>query len=216
MPNSYLPYNRRQELEGDKEYFEKQMNNPLVQDKPTVRKNLARVEHALETQSPPVLKGEKLDKVVRREKELREELVPNMLSHAEMRQAPPGSVGREMEFQKRYKDKIIEWKNCRRVMFRDSDDPDVANLEVYRPTKSRGNLDNAFIPGKEFHFASPQYQEGYDNIDWSAEGEEPKESFETEESKERRARLQQLREEMAALEAEEEAEGSPPRLGLEE
>lgn len=216
---SYLGYQQRKDLQFDKEYFERQLDNPLVQDKPTVRRNLKKVEHDLETQSPPVLKGPKLDAVAKRERELREEIVPNMLSQAEMRQAPPGAVGREMAFQKRYKEKIIEWKNCRRTLFRDSDDPDVANLEVFRPVVSQGNLDNAFIPGKIMNFPSPAYQAGYENIDFSKQEDAPE--FETEASKTRRRRLEELRAEMEALEAVEEFEAeheSPPdngtRLGL--
>jgi hypothetical protein len=215
---SFLGAEQRKQLESDKSYFEKQLKNPLVQDVPMVRKNLQRVTHDLETQAPPELKGPELDKVVRREKELREEIVPNMLSHAEMRQAPPGSVGREMEFQKRYKDNIIEWKNCRRTIYRDSDDPDVANLEVFRPTTSRGNLDNAFIPGKVMNFPSAQYQKGYEDIEFKSDEREPSQEFETEKSKQRRIKLAALRQQMAELEAEEatEAEKAPSRLGLEE
>jgi hypothetical protein len=147
---SFLGAEQRKELESDKKYLEKQLHNPLVQDIPMVRKNLQRVEHDLDTQAPPELRGPELDKVVRREKELREKIVPNMLSQAEMRQAPAGSVGREIAFQKRFKPEIIEWKNCMRTIHRDSEDPDVANLERFRPVVSRGNLDNAFIPGKNF------------------------------------------------------------------
>ncbi|MHC4646317.1 MAG: hypothetical protein ACYTBJ_12520 [Planctomycetota bacterium] len=217
---SFLGNEQRKELESDRDYFTKQLNNPLVQDMPMIRRNLQRVERDIETQAPPDLshpsKGPELDKVVRREKELREEIVPNMLSQAEMRQAPPGSVGREMAFQKRYKHKIIEWKNCRRTIHRDSEDPDVANLECFRPTVPKGNLDNAFIPGKNFNFASPQYQEKHEDINWhqSDAGAE----FETPESRERREKLAALRAELATLEAEKspETEDAPSRLGLEE
>jgi hypothetical protein len=215
---SFLGAEQRKELESDKKYLEKQLHNPLVQDIPMVRKNLQRVEHDLDTQAPPELRGPELDKVVRREKELREKIVPNMLSQAEMRQAPAGSVGREIAFQKRFKPEIIEWKNCMRTIHRDSEDPDVANLERFRPVVSRGNLDNAFIPGKNFDFPSQQYQGNYDQVDWSAHGRPGSEEAETPESKARREELAMLRARMAELEAEEpsEPDGSTPRLGLEE
>jgi hypothetical protein len=221
---SFLGTTQRKELESDRDYLTKQLKNPLVQDVPMVRRNLQRVEHDLETQAPPELKGQELDRVVRREKELREKIVPNMLSQAEMRRAPAGSVGREMAFQKRFKPEIIEWKNCRRTIERDSEDPDVANLERYRPVVSRGNLDNAQIPGKEFHFASPQYQANYDGIDWSTRTREPGEDVETFQSRIRRERLAEMRAQLAALEAEvksdsgKEAGGEKahPKLGLEE
>ena len=125
---SLLSHKQTQALESDRAYFKKQLSNPLVEKIAAVRKNLRRVEHDLETQAPSVLAGPELDKVVRREKDLRDEIVPNMLSQAEMRQAPPGSVGREMAFQKRFKGRIIEWKNCQRTIHRDSEDQDVNKL----------------------------------------------------------------------------------------
>ncbi|KPK68181.1 hypothetical protein AMJ82_08955 [candidate division TA06 bacterium SM23_40] len=215
---SYLGYQQRQDLEGDKEYFENQLKNPLVQDKPTVRRNLQRIERDLETQSPPILSGPDLDKVVTREKELREEIVPNMLSQEEMRKAPAGSIGREMAFQKKYKRKIIEWKNCRRTIYRESDDPDVANLECFRPEISRGNVENCLIPGQKFDFPSRRFQENYPTIDWSNHDRPEDQEAETEASKLRRMKLAELRAQMAELEAEEEAEAtdSISRLGLEE
>ena len=208
---SFLSHARVQELESDKAYFESQLTNPLVTDIPSVRKNLKRVEHAIETQVPPVLLGPALDKVVRREKELRETIVPNMLSQAEMRQAPAGSVGREMAFQKRYKVPILEWKNCRRTIHRDSEDPDVANIERYRPVVSRGNLDNAQIPGQVMSFASEQFQDGYDDIDWSTRTREPGEETETFKSRIRREKLAELRRAQEALELEEEEAHEPEK-----
>lgn len=199
---SLLGHEQRQQLESDKKYFEKQLNHPLIEDVPAVRGNLRRIEHALETQAPKRLQGQELDKVVRREKELRDMIVPNMLSQAEMRQAPPGAVGREIAFQKRFNSDIIEWKNCRRTIEYDSEDPDVANLEIHRPVVSRGNLDNAQIPGQIMSFPSAQYQEGYDGIDWSKHTRAEGEDAETFESRVRGERLSDIREKMALLEIE--------------
>ena len=213
---SLLGAAQRKELESDKRFFEKQLTNPLVQDLPAVHTNLRRVEHDLETQAPKQLKGKELDAVVRREKELRDMIVPNMLSQAEMRQGPPGSVGREIAFQKRFTPEIIEWKNCQRTINYDSEDPDVANLERFRPVVSRGNLDNAQIPGKIMSFPSHQYQEGYDGVDWSKHTRAEGENTETFESRVRRERLADLREKTAMLELEVEDEEAPAKLGLEE
>jgi hypothetical protein len=224
-----LGTNRRMELEEDRDYLTKQLSNPLVQDKPMVMRHLRRIEHDIETQTPPELKGEALDKEVRLERELREEIVPNMLSQAEMRQAPAGSVGREIAFQKKFKNKILRWKNAMRTIHRDSEDPDLSNLERFRPVVSRGNLDNCFIKGKNFDFPSPQYQDRYDHIDWSAHARNEGEDAESFKSRVRREELASLRARLEALEdaitdpsdsepmvdlvVEEEA---PPRLGLEQ
>ena len=211
---SFLGNAQRKDLEADKTYFEEQLKNPLVTDTPSVRKNLKRVEKVLEEQTAPLLLGPALDKVVRREKELRESIVPNMLSQAEMRQAPPGSVGREMAFLKKFKPDILEWKNCRRTIHRDSDDPDIANLERYRPVVSRGNLDNAVIPGKTIDFPSEQYKLGYEGIDWSTRTREPGEDMESFESRVRRERLGEMRIQLAEMEAEDqEAEEAQAKEG---
>ena len=210
---------QRLAMEEDRNYLTKQLSNPLVQNLPLVRKSLRRVEHDIETQSPPILKGMELDKVVLREKELREEIVPNMPSQEEMRKAPSGSIGRHQRFENKYKPGILEWKNCMRTIHRDSEDPDIANLERFRPTVSRHNMHGALIPGQNFDFPSPQYQANYDGIDWSAhtraEGEDTetfKSRVQREEVAALRARLDALEEEMTAP-AEEAAEASV--LGLE-
>lgn len=219
---TFLGTTQMQDLESDREYLTKQMENPLVQDKPAVRKQLRRVEHDIETQAPPELKGPDLDKEVRLEKELREEIVPNMLSQEEMRKAPAGSVGRQIAFEKRYKEKILRWKNAMRTIHRGSDDPDIANLERFRPTVSQHNMHGALIQGKDFNFPSQKYLEGYDGIDWSKRTREPGEDMESFKSRLRREKLAEMRAQAVELEAQIEAEESatdeeaPSRLGLEE
>jgi hypothetical protein len=220
---------QRLAMEEDREYLTKQLSNPLVQNIPLVRKSLRRVEHDIETQSPPILKGMELDKEVKLEKELREEIVPNMPSQEEMRKAPSGSIGRHQRFEKKYKEKILRWKNSRRTIYRESDDPDIANLEQYRPTVSQHNMHGALIQGQDFDFPSPQYKANYDGIDWSAHTRADGEDTETFKSRVRReeiaalrARLDALEEEITAPvvepEPEETAEDkdAPTRLGLEE
>ncbi|KPK67117.1 hypothetical protein AMJ82_11230 [candidate division TA06 bacterium SM23_40] len=163
----YLTKAQRDAYEEDRRTFQDQLSNPAVQEKAAVRRELRKVEQILSTQSPPELKGADLDKAVKAEKELREEIVPNMLSQEEMRKNPPGAVGRERAFQKRYKEKILAWKNLRRAIERDSDDPDLSNLEVYRPTVSQLNMQNAQIPGRDYNFPSERFQANYDQVKWN-------------------------------------------------
>ena len=211
---TYLGTAQRQSLEEEHTKLESNLIDPLITDKPAVRKQIKRVEHTLETQSPPVLLGPALDKEVRLEKELRGEIVPNMLSQEEMRKAPAGSVGRFMAFEKKYKEKILRWKNCQRTIHRGSDDPDIANLERYRPTVSQHNMHGALIQGKNFDFASPAFLEGYDGIDWSTRTREPGEEVETFKSRIRREKIAELRAMLATTEAEDEAEDSNGSKGL--
>lgn len=212
----------RQSYEEEKTKLTENLANPLVTDKVAVRKQIRRVEHALETQSPPILTGPDLDKEVRLERELREKIVPNMASQEEMRKAPAGSVGRFMAFEKKYKQDILRWKNCQRTIHRDSEDPDIANLERFRPTVSQHNMHGAVIPGQDYDFPSQQYLENYDGIDWSKRTREPGEETETFKSRIRREKIAELRAMQTALEAESEGNGSasideaPAQLGLEE
>jgi len=158
---------------SDKAVYETQLTSPNIQDKGAVQQQLRRINHQIETQTPQPYKGEDLDKAVRREKELRQKLSESMPSHEEMRKCPPGAVGKEMEFQKRHKKDVLEWKEIRLRLNPDTDDPDIANLERYRPERSTLNMDNAVIPGKQYYFPSEPYKENYDNIDWEKKTETP-------------------------------------------
>lgn len=145
-------------------------------DPGALRKARRRIDEQVARQTPPELKGEVLDDAISEEQELREELVQGMPSHIEMRRNPPGVVGRHRAWQKRVKalwrgtgqSKINRWKNLRRAIARSTgrytEDPDVANLEQYRPTVPYGNLDGAQIPGQNFNFPSEQYQQNHDDV----------------------------------------------------
>ena len=221
-----LGTSQREALESDRSYLTEQLTNPLVTDKPTVLKNLRRVEHDIETQSPPELTGDALDKEVRLEKELRESIVPDMLSQEEMRKAPAGSVGRHLAFEKKHKNSILRWKNAMRTIHRGSDDPDIANLERFRPTVSTMGMHDVLIQGRNFDFPSQKYLEGYDGIDWSKHDRAEGEDMESFKSRVRRGELAEMRAKLDALEdaltapsVEPEAgehEKAPSRLGLEE
>jgi hypothetical protein len=66
----------------------------------------------------------------------------------------------------------LKWKNVRLTLNVGTDDPDIANLELYRPKSSTLNMGGAQIPGKYYFMPSdnPNYSENYDNIF----GQEPK------------------------------------------
>ena len=194
----------RQSYEEERTKLEGSLVNPLVTDKVAVRKQIRRVQHSLDTQSPPVLTGPGLDAEVRLEKELREEFVPKMLSQEEMRKAPPGAVGRFMAGENSFecKEKILRWKNCQRTIHRESDDPEIASIERFRPTVSNLNMHGAQIPGQNFNFPSQQFLEGYDGIDWSTRTREPGEEMESFKSRIRREQLAEMRAQTVVLEAE--------------
>lgn len=135
-----------------------------IESRGEMNKNLARIKHDLEVGMPPDTTPLQRDALAREEAQLRNSIVPDMLSQEELRKCPPGAIGAELKFQKRHKKNIIRWKNIRRILHKGDDDPDVANLELFRGKVNRLNMDNAVIPGAK-HFVSPNteaYKDGYD------------------------------------------------------
>lgn len=163
---------QREELETDKKTLERNLSNPYIQDKGAVSTQLRKVNKQLEIQSPKPYPENEVDKAAKREKALLEELSSTMPSQEEMRKCPPGAIGKHRAWEKKNKPKVLEWKELRLRLNSGSNDPDIANLERYRPTRSTLNMDNALIPGKNFSFPSEAYKENYDKISW---GEDKKE-----------------------------------------
>lgn len=169
----YLRHNQVEELEAERSRLMDQVtarqSHLRAQDPGVAKRRIARITQQIEEQLPPALKGELLDRVASREKQLLDEILQGMPSQAEMRGGPSGSLGKHQQWEKRNKTRIIEWKNLRLILARsgaggDYTDPDVANLESYRPQASSLNLDDCRVPRKEFVGTnpSPAYKEGWD------------------------------------------------------
>lgn len=169
---NYLRHHERVALEDEKAALERQLSHPQIQDPANVKREIQKRDWQLRQASPPPLTPEERDAVAKRERDLRNELTSNMLSAEEMRKRPDGAVGRLMAFEKRFKSKILEWKNLRIALDPDNDDPDHANLERFRPMFRPGDrsMSSAFIPGQEWSFPSEQFKANYDAIDFSAHG----------------------------------------------
>lgn len=148
------PLYRPDQLQSAKEEvrsLEAKLANPLIQDKGEVGKQLRRARTMLEMQTPrPPESGEEEGRMVARSKALLNDILQGMPSHEEMRKAPPGAVDKHRSWEKRNKAKILEWKNLQLRLTAGTGDREVANLERHRPKTSSLNMDNAFIPGKNF------------------------------------------------------------------
>ncbi len=133
----------------------------VIQDKAMVRTMLHNVKRDLETQRPTAYSHEELDSAVAREAYLREEFIAGMPTAAEMRKAPPGTLSKNIAWEKRNKSVIMEWKNIRKRLHASGDlkgidrmdSYGVSNVEMYRPTggSQEGNMNNAVIPGKQYY-----------------------------------------------------------------
>lgn len=126
-----------------------------IQDKPQIRRQLQSVVKMLDDQGPKPIPTEERDVLTRREAELRNELQATMLTQAEIRKNPPGAATRLINWEKKYKNHVMEWKNIRLRMAASGmldSGRDTANLEAFRPAggSREMNMDNAQIPGTEY------------------------------------------------------------------
>jgi hypothetical protein len=149
------------ELESDKAVLERQLTDPQIEDKGRVRTSIRKVEHQLQSESPPDLNPEQRAKAAKREKELREEMRHGMPSQEEMRRAPPGALGKHQAWEKRNKRKLSLWKNLVLSIHKGSQDPDLANFERFRPVSSTLSMAGAQIEGKQFYFPSQDYVDNF-------------------------------------------------------
>lgn len=137
-------------LHDEQQRLEKAIHNPHVQEKGEVSRALRRLSRQLEAQTPKPFTGTELDKAAHREAELREQILRGMPSQEEMRKAPAGAVGKHMEWEKRNKPLLAEWKNLRLRLNVGTSDPDVANFERYRPKTSTLNMDHPVVTGTKY------------------------------------------------------------------
>ena len=161
-----------------------------IEDRAGMSRRLRTIQNDLDSQSAPETTPEQRDKLSKEEKRLRGEISDAMLSTEEMRKCPPGALGRNVRFETEFKSRILRWKNIVRALNPGNDDPDVSNLERFRPKTNSLNMDNALIPGKQF-FLSPDTQEYKDNYE---------RTFSTETDTNRR--IAELEAKLAALTAE--------------
>ena|SRR3990167_9384271 len=108
-----------------------------------------------ENAPPKEITGEARDELVKHERELAEQIREGMLSVETMRRNPPGAVGEHIKWERKNKEKILAWKNIRRLNNPDDDDEDLANVEMLRPSVAGSGMASTFmadaqIPG---HFA---------------------------------------------------------------
>ena len=181
LKENYLRPQQIQDLKQDIESCDRQLGNanPLEQvDRRKVAMRRRRLQHDLDSQSPPVL-GETERVALERERDsLEETLRKKMPPRDIMMRNPSGAVGKNMAFEKRYKKDVRRWKTLQVVLNQDSDDPDIANAERLRPdTDNLVNYADAQIPPKIMSIPSPQFQQNYENVQWDGEAEALKEEL---------------------------------------
>lgn len=142
--STYLRPSQRVALQQDLQAAESALNNPeiapYIEDKTRARQQARDLKKTLDEKSPkPYETPQAKDAAMARERELREQWSTGMLSQEEMRrnrQGTSNSVYRHMKWEQANKKKIQEWKEIRARLEPDSDDPDLCNIEQYRPSQA--------------------------------------------------------------------------------
>ncbi len=140
-----------EEAKAEIKTLEAKLQSPFIENKAEAAKQLRRVRTAVESQLPkPPTSAEEEGRMVARSRDLLNDILVGMPSQEEMRKAPPGAVDKHMQWERRNKQKIQEWKNLQLRLTHGSE-PEAANLERHRPTGSTLNMDNAAVAGKQFY-----------------------------------------------------------------
>lgn len=168
---NYLRPNTQRELEYDAKQCKAQLSETSahgqVQNKAAVAKRLRRIEKRLQDDAAPEVPAGERDDMQRRIVELEAEIKDGMLSHDEMTRNPPGAVGHNIRYQRKKTPAQLEWKSKQLRLNKDSDDPDVANIERLRPRTSHLSMDGAQIPGRTVSTPSSAFMANYDEIDFT-------------------------------------------------
>ena len=139
------------ETEEQVRSLEKTAQQAHVQNPGMLRQRVQSLKAQLEESAPKPYADDEIDAAVRREKELREDMIADGMPTAqEMRKAPPGAESKHRNWNKRNDAKINEWKHIQLRRNAGSNEYDSANIEMFRPTGSGStelSMDIAFIPG---------------------------------------------------------------------
>jgi len=124
-------------------------------------KKAREVESAISTQMPQPISGSERDQISKlADAVMADDIRPAMLTREEMRRNPAGAVG---QFLKRESHPIVKhavrlWKRAMFALEPQSEDPDLANIERFRPELGASTiLTNAQLPG---HMAIPEAAKG--------------------------------------------------------
>ena len=133
--------------------LEETIRQPHIQDRPTAMRQLRALQRTVNEFTPKPFEGKEKDAAARQESALRENMLQGMPTKAEMRLNPPGAVGKLQRWTKANSERIQAWKYLQLRLNADTDDPDVANFERFRPEGGAQelSLSGAQIARKGFH-----------------------------------------------------------------
>jgi len=152
----FLTYNERQTRRDELDQITKQSQQPgyvqgaiTAEGRQALSKRKRQIEKDLQAGTALELTGQAKDALAKREVELADSIKAGMLTTEEMRRNPVGAVDRHRLWERRNKVKILEWKNIRRALNQDSDEKDLSNVEVLRPSMIPLNGAATFMAGAQ-------------------------------------------------------------------
>lgn len=110
------------------------------------------LEKKLESQSArafDISKPQTRDALAKRERELAEQIREGMPPAEVMRRNPAGAVDWHMKWERQNKDRILEWKNIRRLLHYGDDSKDLTNVEMLRPSMYQQGGPNTHMVGAQ-------------------------------------------------------------------
>jgi len=192
-PEHYLTADQVRQKKEDIAKCDAKLASPVIEEKKQVREQRRLAEKSLEYQAPPELSPLERDKVARRVQELEGRLRQGLPTAEEMRKKPPGAVTKHQAWERNHKQELFEYRRGLRMLNPDSNDSELGSVERLRPQSNSLNMDNAYIPGKNFNFPSEQFKENYDRIDWDGNSSNEQVSELAAEMAEMKKELEELR-----------------------
>jgi len=156
QPTNPLRNHQVQEYQSEAARLQSVVNAPPYVtgvDRGGAARQYKQVAKLLDEQAAKPLSGAKKDQVAKLAGEVLEEIKGAMLPSEEMRRNPAGAVGKFLrtENSPEVQAKIQHWKRAQLALEPGSNDPDLANVERFRPTMHMGGpgtfMAGAQIPG---------------------------------------------------------------------
>ena len=135
-------------------------------DPSQLHKRRAAIADKLEDFSPKPMSGLARNALLVEEKRVLDEIKPALVPYEDLRRNPAGTVGRLQrgEMSASVKDKIIYWRNLRKQIHQDDDDPELCSLEPHRTHIIRPDGTSTFMPGAQIpghHAMTPAAKENW-------------------------------------------------------
>lgn len=170
---NFLSQQSVQALKNEKEQIAETLKQPewarhdiTARQVEELNERQSNIDAQLEDVAPPKVSGQAKDALNVRRQELEDKIRIGMVTEEEMRRNPTGSVYKHMKWEKENIFNILEWKNIKKVLEPDSEDPELCSVELLRPSMlpQSGStfMPDAQIPG---HFAmTAKAKENFDKV----------------------------------------------------